>query len=64
MAARYEPTPTPNLPGYALGEKLGAGSYGRTLCQEILRMRLVLLGTVYKARLISVCVFLERLTRN
>jgi hypothetical protein len=29
MAARYEPTPIPNLPGYAFGEKLGAGSYGR-----------------------------------
>ncbi|CAF1426159.1 unnamed protein product [Adineta ricciae] len=36
MAARYESAPTPNPPGYALGEKLGAGSY----------------GTVYKARLI------------
>ncbi|CAF1608588.1 unnamed protein product [Rotaria sp. Silwood1] len=36
MAARYEATPIPNLPGYALGEKLGAGSF----------------GTVYKARLI------------
>lgn len=28
MAAKHEAIPTPNLAGYAFGEKLGAGSYG------------------------------------
>ncbi|CAF0858768.1 unnamed protein product [Adineta ricciae] len=37
MTNRQESQPTPNLPDYAFGERLGAGTY----------------GTVYKARLIS-----------
>ncbi len=29
MSARYESLPIPNLPDYAFGERLGAGSYGK-----------------------------------
>jgi hypothetical protein len=29
MSTRHELPPIPNLPNYAFGEKLGAGSYGK-----------------------------------
>ncbi len=55
MATRQETTPIPNLPGYTFGEKLGAGSYGRNFV-IILHVDwiYVFIGTVYKAKLISV----------
>lgn len=58
MNTRYESPPIPNLPDYALGEKLGAGSYGK---QPLVVFSIFVsydgsvLGTVYKARLTSVC---------
>jgi hypothetical protein len=29
MTTRYESPPIPNLPNYAFGERLGAGTYGK-----------------------------------
>lgn len=54
MNTRHELSPIPSLADYALGEKLGAGSYGKYSSRISIALCSIL-GTVYKARLISVC---------
>jgi hypothetical protein len=54
MSTRQDLLPIPNLADYAFGERLGAGSYGKEFSLQFIFIFLVL-GTVYKARLISVC---------
>ena len=54
-ALRQDTPPVPSLPNYAFGERLGAGSYGPYDTDwKISLRRSLTLGTVYKARLISV----------
>ena len=58
MTTRQDLLPIPNLHDYAFGEKLGAGSYGKEFnhdYQSSFFCTGLVLGTVYKARLISVC---------
>ena len=56
MSTRHDLPPIPNLVDYTFGERLGAGSYGKEFSWQFTFIFVLLfLGTVYKARLISVC---------